>query len=42
MHIVLMVSDNLLTINLDETYLVKKNRNERLRKTKIDLVIDKK
>ena len=37
-----MDSDNLLTINLDETYLVKKNRNERLRKTKLDLVIDKK
>ncbi len=42
MHMILMDSDNLLTINLDETYLVKKNRNERLRKTKLDLVIDKK
>ena len=42
MHMILMDSDNLLTINLDETYLVKKNMNERQRKAKLDLVIDKK
>jgi len=38
----LMVSDILLAINLDETYLVKKNCNERLRKAKLYLVVDKK
>ena len=39
---ILMDSDNLLAMNLGETYLIKKKRNERLRKPKLDLVVDKK
>ena len=42
MHMIVMNSDNLLTMNWCETYLIKKKRNERLRKAKLDLVIDKK
>ena len=41
-HMILMDSDNLLAMNLSETYLIKKKRNERLRKPKLDLVVDKK
>jgi Xaa-Pro dipeptidase len=39
MHMILMDSDNLLAMNLGETYLVNENGNERLGKQKLDLVI---
>jgi Xaa-Pro dipeptidase len=38
MHMILMDSENQLAMNLGETYLVKKNGNERLGKQKLDLV----
>ena len=40
MHMILLDSDNLLTMNWCETYLIKKKRNERLRKPKLDLAVD--
>ena len=39
MHMILMDSDNLLAMNLGETYLVTDSGNERLGKKKLDLVI---
>ncbi len=39
MQMILMDSDNNLAMNLGETYLVTENRNERLSKQKLDLVI---
>ena len=39
MHMILMDSNNQLAMNLDETYLVTKNGNERLGKKKLGLVI---
>ena len=42
MHMILTDSDNLLAMNLNETYLVKKNMNEKIRKGKLDLIVDKK
>ena len=39
---ILIDSDNLLAMNLDETYLIKKKRNDRIRKPKLDLIVDKK
>lgn len=42
MNMILIDSDNLLAMNLDETYLIKKKRNDRIRKPKLDLIVDKK
>ena len=39
MHMILMDSENLLAMNLGETYLVTENGNERLGKQKLDLVV---
>jgi Xaa-Pro dipeptidase len=39
MHMILMDSENNLAMNLGETYLVKKDGNERLGKQKLDLII---
>ena len=39
MHMILMDSDNQLAMNLEETYLVTNDGNERLGKKKMDLVI---
>ena len=39
MHMILMDCNNQLAMNLDKTYLVTKNGNERLGKKKLDLVI---
>ena len=39
MHMILMDSENLLAMNLGETYLVTEKGNERLGKKKLDLVI---
>ena len=39
MHIILMDSDNELTMNLGETYLVTEDGNERLDKQKLDLAV---
>ena len=38
-HMMLMDSDSNLAMNLDETYLVTENGNERLVKQKLDLVV---
>ena len=42
MHMIVMNSDNLLAMNFDETYHIKKKSNEKLKKPKLDLVVDKK
>jgi len=39
MHMILMNSELKLAMNLDETYLVTENGNERLGKQKLDLVV---
>ena len=39
MHMILMDSDNQLAMNLGETYLITKSKNERLGKKKLDLVV---
>ena len=39
MHMILMDSDNLLAMNLGETYLLTEKGNERLGKQKLDLVV---
>ena len=39
MHMILMVNENQLAMNLGETYLVTDQGNERLGKKKLDLVI---
>ena len=39
MYMILMDSENQLSMNLGETYLVTKDGNERLGKQKLDLVI---
>jgi Xaa-Pro dipeptidase len=39
MHMNLMDSENLLAMNLGETYLITENGNERLGKQKLDLVV---
>jgi Xaa-Pro dipeptidase len=39
MHMILMDSENLLAMNLGETYLITENGNERLGKQKLDLVV---
>ena len=39
MHMILMDSDNQLTMNLRETYLVTETGNERLGKQILDLVV---
>jgi len=39
MQMILIDSDNVLNMNLGETYLVTENGNERLGKQKLDLVV---
>ena len=39
MHMILMDSENQLAMNLGETYLITKSKNERLGKKKLDLVV---
>ena len=39
MHMILMDSENQLSMNLGETYLITENGNERLGKQKLDLVV---
>ena len=38
-YMILMDSDNQLAMNLGKTYLIAKNRNERLGNQKLDLVV---
>ncbi len=39
MHMILMVSENQLAMNLGETYLVTEKDNERLGNQKLDLIV---